>query len=204
MNQKRMQIIYILAFPIVLTIGIVLIPVVADYSQHHLAEEAVGQTMRWYVGHILSAVGFALSILAVSTIDAYLRQTERALPALTLPFITIGAGLYAAGLGADGIGPVAVQSAGETPIIFFDGSTMWVTGLFVAGTILFGIGLLMLVVGSIRQALLTGHSRYIAFISTLIFMVAPAILVGWALYGVALASFGIFVPFAVAVKNSTW
>ena len=203
MNHKRMQIIYILAFPVVLTIGIVLIPVVADYSQHQLAEEAVAQTMRWYVGHILSAVGFALAILAVSAIDAHLRQAERTLPLLTLPLITIGAGLYAAGLGADGIGPVAVQTTGESPIIFFDGSTMWVTGLFVTGTILFGIGLLLLVIGSIRQGLLTGHSRYIAFISTLVFMVAPAILVGWALYGVALASFGIFVPFALAIKNST-
>ncbi len=201
MDKTKTKMIYVLAFPFVLTVGIVLIPVVADYGDHRLAEAAVGQTMRWYFGHIIAAIGFALAILAVTTIDTHLRQTERALPVLTLPLITVGAGLYAAGLGADGIGPVAVQTTGESPVIFFDGSTMWVTGLFVLGTVIFGIGLLLLVIGSIRLELLLGKSRYIAFISTLVFMIAPAILVGWALYGVALASFGIFVPFAQAVKQ---
>jgi hypothetical protein len=32
-------------------------------------------------------------------------------------------------------------------------------------------------------------------------MGAPAILSGWALYGVALAAFGVFVPFAVEVSK---
>lgn len=201
MDNKQTKIIYVLAFPVVLTVGIILIPVVADYGDHRLAEAAVGQTMRWYLGHIIAAVGFALAILAVTAIDVYLRQAGRALPPLTLTLVTVGAGLYAAGLGADGIGPVAVQTSGESPIIFFDGSTMWVTGLFVLGTIVFGMGLLLLVIGSSRLELLVGNGRYLAFISTLVFMVAPAILVGWALYGVALASFGIFVPFAIALKQ---
>jgi hypothetical protein len=106
--------------------------------------------------------------------------------------------LYSAGLGADGIGPVAVQSAGHSPVIFFDGSGFWVTGIFVAGTIIFGAGLLTLTIGSIRLGVLTGWGRYISFISCLIFLAAPMILSGWALYGVAGAAFGIFVPFALA------
>ena len=201
MNNKQLQTISIFAFPVVLTIGIILIPVVTDYSDHHLAEQAVGQTVHWFSGHIISAIAFALSILAVSSIDRHLQLSSRSLPVLTLPFITVGAGLYAAGLGADGIGPVAVQSSGHSPVIFFDGSGLWVTGTFVAGTIVFGMGLLNVVVGSVQLGLLRGWSRYISFISVLVFMIAPMILSGWALYGVAAASFGVFVPLALAVKR---
>lgn len=199
MNLKRSQFITILVFPVVLTIGIVLIPVVADYNDHRLAEEAVAQTGRWFFGHIISAIGFCLSILAVNSIDRYLQIKSGSLPRLTLPLIVVGAGLYAAGLGADGIGPIAVQAAGYSPVIFFDGSGFWVTGVFIAGTIVFGFGLIMTVNGSIQQGLLTGRDRYICFASALLFMVAPAILSGWALYGVAVAGFGVFVPLAIAV-----
>ena len=202
MNNKRLQILSILAFPVVLTIGIVLIPVVTYYTDHRLPEQAVGQTMRWFFGHISAAIAFAISILAVGSIDRHLQLSSRSLPVLTLPFITIGAGLYAAGLGADGIGPLAVQSSGHSPIIFFDGSSLWVTGTFVAGTIVFGLGLLNTVVGSIQLGLLNGWSRFVSFISALIFMVAPMILSGWVLYGVAAASFGMFVPLALAVKRN--
>lgn len=201
MNGKTSQIMTILAFPMVLAVGILLIPVVADYSDHELAEQAVGQTARWVSGHLIAALGFALSILAVVSIDRHLRLSSRSLPAMTLPCIALGAGLYAAGLGADGIGPVAVQSAGYSPTVFFDGSGMWVTGVFVAGTILFGIGLLSLVIGAIRAGLLKGWSRHIAFVGALVFMVAPAIPSGWALYGVAVAAFGVFVPFALALHR---
>lgn len=200
MDNKRLQIIAILAFPVVLTIGIVLIPVVTDYSNHQLAEQAVGQTVRWFSGHIISAMAFALSILAVGSIDKYLQFSSLSLPVLTLPFITIGAGLYAVGLGADGIGPVAVQSSGYSPVIFFDGSGLWVTGTFIAGTVIFGLGLLNTVIGSIRLGLLNGWSRYVSFISALLFMIAPMILSGWALYGVAVAAFGVFMPLALAIK----
>ncbi|MDM8000336.1 MAG: hypothetical protein QUS33_10125 [Dehalococcoidia bacterium] len=201
MDGKRMRILVILAFPVVLAVGIVLIPVVADYSDHQLAEKAVAQTARWFSGHLIAAIGFAVSILAVVSIDRHLRLLSRSLLAMTLPCISLGAGLYAAGLGADGIGPVAVRAAGESPTAFFDGSGMYVTGVFVAGTILFGIGLLSLVIGSIRAGILKGRSRYVASVGAFVFMVAPAIPSGWALYGVAVAVFGVFVPIALALRR---
>jgi hypothetical protein len=86
-------------------------------------------------------------------------------------------------------------------VIFFDGSSVWVTSIFVLATIVFGMGLLLLVIGSIRSELLTGKSRYFSFVSTLIFMIAPAIFSGWALYGVSLATFGIFTPLALAISR---
>lgn len=201
MNNKRLHVLFILAFPVVLTLGIVLIPVVTDYTNHSLAEQAVGQTKRWFSGHLISAIAFAISILAVYSIDRHLQLSSRSLPVITLPLITVGAGLYAAGLGADGIGPVAVQSSGNSPVIFFDGSGLWATGTFIAGTIVFGMGLLIMVIGAIELGLLSGWPRYVSFISALVFIAAPMILSGWALYGVAAASFGVFVPFILALKR---
>ena len=201
MNNKRAQIIYVLAFPVVLTIGIVLIPVVTDYTDHRLPEQAVEQTVRWFAGHIIAAIGFGLAVLAVGSIDRHLQLTSRSLPAVTLPGVAVGAGLYAAGLGADGIGPLAVRSAGYSPVIFFDGSSLWVNGIFIAATLVFAIGVLSLVIGSIQRELLRGWSRYVSLVSAIIFIGAPAILSGWALYGVALAAFGVFVPFAVEMSK---
>ena len=182
-----------------LTIGILLIPVVPDYANHDLAARAVDLTARWFVGHILLAVAFGLGLLAVCAIDRSLGSFSTSLPSPILLFIAVGASLYAAGLGADGIGPIAVKSAGLSPTIFFDGSGWWVTGLFVAGTLFFGIGLITMVLFLIRSGLLSGPFRYIAFISALVFAVAPAIPSGWALYGVAVAVIGVFVPIAVSV-----
>jgi hypothetical protein len=174
--------------------------VVTDYNDHRLAEQAVGRTGRWFAGHLVSAIAFVLSIPAISTIAESMRTTGRRLPAAVLPLASVGAGLYAAGLGADGIGPIAVQAAGSSPVLFFDGSGWWVTGVFMAGTALFGFALLLLVAGAIRSGLVAGWLRWMCFGSALLFMAAPAILSGWALYGVAAASFGLFGPLAYGVR----
>lgn len=202
MNEKRAQLIPLLSFPVVLTIGIMLIPVVTDYTDHRLAEQAVAQVGRWFSGHIISAVGFSLSILAVGVVEKHLPSDADLLLKLSKPMVVVGAGLYAAGLGADGVGPVAVQAAGYSPVIFFDGSGMWVTGVFIGGTIVFGLGILLTVIASIRQGLIKGPGRYVSFISAILFMIAPMILSGWALYGVAATVFGVFVPLTIGVMRT--
>ena len=90
MNEKQTQLIYLLTFPIVLTIGIVLIPVVTDYGDHQLAEQAAAQTTRWFAGHIIAAIGFPLAILSVIAIEGHLRLSSRSLPVLTVPCVARG------------------------------------------------------------------------------------------------------------------
>lgn len=191
----------IFAFPLLLTLGIVLIPVVPDYTNHALAAEAVGQTWRWFSGHILAAIAFALSIWAVSCLDQHLRISSGPLHPTIIAVLVTGAGVNSAGLGADGIGPVAVRAAGEAPEVFFEGSGVWVTALFMTGTILFAAGLISVVVSSIRRGLLQGVGRWVAFIGALVTAVAPAILSGWALYGVAAAMFAVFIPLGLATLH---
>lgn len=202
MNDRRFQALIILLFPIVLSIGIFLIPVVPDYSDHALATEAVEMTGRWFVGHLLSAVGFGLSILSVSVIAAYLKHRSYKIPLFILPVMAIGAGLYAAGLGADGIGPIALKNSGASPTLFFDGSGWFVSGTFMAATLFFGVGLISLVVHANQSSMVEGVWRYIIFISALVFVTVPAIPSGWGLYGVAIAAYGVFAPLGIAVFRS--
>lgn len=63
-----------LLFPAVLAVGIILIPVVTNYADHVLASEAVEHTARWFLGHLLSAVAFGLSLISSSEVVAHLRQ----------------------------------------------------------------------------------------------------------------------------------
>ena len=106
MKRGQLQVLSIAIFPIILTTGILTIPVVSDYSNHLLAEQAASQTARWFWGHIISGVAFGLSILAACYITEYLSSKGQSRSgALSLSLIAIGDVLYAFGLGADGIGP---------------------------------------------------------------------------------------------------
>ncbi|MCP4428177.1 MAG: hypothetical protein GY803_27125 [Chloroflexi bacterium] len=195
--RRKLQKIFILIFPIVLAVGILLIPIVPNYDQHELAAQAVEMTGRWFGGHLLTAVAFGLSLFSVNAIN---QKLPKKLSPHTHLLLAIGAGLYAAGLGADGIGPVAVRAAGASPTLFFDGSGWWVIGTFIAATFFFGTGLISLVVTLNQNEILPRASGYIALISAVIFMAAPAIPSGYALYGEAAAALGVFIPIALAIE----
>jgi hypothetical protein len=183
----------VLIFPILLTIGIVLIPLVTSYSDHDIVLKAVEQEARWITGHLLAAAAFGMSIWAASEIFTELRRrTSRGNWGL-LTLMSLGASLYAAGLGADGIAPLALRTAGTSALPFFDGG-MWVNMVFILATGLYALGLISMVVSVIRAELVAGVWKYVIFVSALIFVVAPAILSGYALYFEALAALGIFLP----------
>ena len=198
-KERQRRMLLVLAFPVALSLGILLIPVVSDYSDHAVAAQAAGSTGRWFAGHVLAAVAFGLSVLSVSVVAAVLADRAQRLPSLVLPLIAVGAGLYAAGLGADGVAPVALTAAGASPTLFFDGSGWWVSGLFMAATLFFGVGLIALAVHVNRVQFVRGATRYLVAIAAVLFMVIPAIPSGWGLYGEALAAYSVFVPMALAV-----
>ncbi len=202
MDNRNMRAFTVILFPIVLAVGILLIPVVSDYNNHAIAAAAVEKTGRWFAGHLVAAVAFGLSILSANAVNAFLKDIGHQTPGFILPIMAIGAGLYAAGLGADGIGPIAVKSLGYSPALFFDGSGWWVSGTFVAATLLFGVGLIGLVAHANQSQMMVGIWRYVIFISALLFVTVPAIPSGWGLYGEALAAFGVFAPLGVAIWRS--
>lgn len=199
MRRGRLKIVPILAFPVVLTIGILVIPVVSDYSNHILAERAVGQTIRWFWGHLISAVAFGCGGVAAYSIQRYLSKRGQANSGkVSLSLVAIGSALYAFGLGADGIGPLASVAGGGSAFTFFEGSGIWVSGVFIAASIIFGLGLITQVIGLIQAGMIKGFFRVIAFVAAIIFMGAAAIPSGWGLYGVAAAALVLY--FTIGIK----
>jgi hypothetical protein len=186
--KGRFNILPILAFPAILTIGILIIPVVSDYSNHILAEQAVGQAARWFWGHLISALAFGFGNLAAYTIHRCLsKRGQTNSSRISLSLIIVGSTLFAFGLGADGIGPLASVAGGGSAFTFFEGSGMWVSGVFIAASILFGVGLITQVIGLIHAGMLRGLFRIVTFVAAIIFIGTTAIPSGWGLYGVAAA-----------------
>jgi hypothetical protein len=202
MTRNQFQALPIAIFPVILVIGILTIPVVSDYADHALAEQAAGQTARWFWGHLVCAVAFGIGALAACSIGGHLYQIGEGLEAVGLPLTVVGAALQAAGLGADGIGPLAVSAAGVPARAYFDGSGTWVTAVFIAGSMTFGAGLITQVVRLIRAGVVTGPLRRIVFLAAITFAGAGAIPSGWGLYGVAAAALVVYLPISAAVWRS--
>jgi len=189
----------IIAFPLILITGIVLIPVVSNYADHDLAEKAAQQTKRWFWGHLISGIAFGIGLLALFCISLFLLEQQIHLwPTLSLSCAAIGAALLAFGMGADGIGPLAISKEGYPAQIFFDGSRQWIMGSFIAGSILFGTGQLLLIIGINQQALLSTSTSIIILLAAIVFTVSAAIPSGWGLYILGLSTCIIYLPIGLA------
>ncbi len=202
LTRSRLYATLIAAFPMTLSIGILLIPVVADYNNHDLAEQAAAESVRWFIGHIHAAASFGLGLLACCCIaDVLYRKGERRRVVIALPLIAIGAGLHAAGLGADGIGPIALAGAPGGARLFFEGSGNLVRGVFIAGSVLFGLGLIALAFGVVRIGLVHGIWKFIVPTASILFVAFEAWPSGWGLYGVAISSYLLFIPISIALRR---
>ena len=118
---------------------------------------------------------------------------------VSLLLIAVGGSLYAFGLGADGVGPLAVAGGGGRALTFFEGSSTWVSGTFIIASLMFGLGLVVQVVGVIRSGLLKGVMRAVVFVAALAFVGSTAIPSGWGLYAVAAAALAAYVPMGLAL-----
>ena len=199
MNYQKLQALAVALFPVLLTIGIIIIPLVTDYSDHINAGRAAAQTGRWFWGHIISSISFGVAILAACFIAEHLYRKREIRGLIGLPLVAIGAALYAGGLGADGIGPLATEAGGNQAHVFFDGSGFMIGGVFTAASIVFGIGLIIQITGVVRARLVAGMKGSILFIAALLFIGATAISSGWGLYGVAAAALLIYLPISIAM-----
>lgn len=204
MKREQLHTLYVVLFPVLLAAGILTIPVVSDYSNHILAEQAANQTVRWFWGHLMSAAAFGVSILAAYSINLHLSaKGERRFGTISLPFITVGATFYVFGLGADGIGPLATDAGGGRALMFFEGSAIWVSSVFITASIIFGLGLITQVMGVIRASLLIGIIRVVVFVAAIVFIAATAIPSGWGLWVVASAAAVVYFPIGMALWHNS-
>ena len=200
MLDDRLLALLVALFPLILCIGIVTIPVVANYADHDLAQKAAQQTKRWFWGHLISGLAFGVGLLALFSLSFFLFEQDVFLwPTLSLPFAAIGAVLLAFGMGADGIGPLAVSKEGHPAQIFFDGSRQWVMGSFIAGSIFFGLGQILMVIAINHTPLLNTTTGIIILLAAILFSVSAAIPSGWGLYILGLSASAIYLPIVLAL-----
>ena len=196
--------IVILLFPIILSIGIFTIPYISDYANNLITEEAASQTGRWFWGHIISGIAFGIAIIVAHYITRYLNlRKQKQTGIISLSLITIGGTLLAIGLGADGVGPVAILYGGSQASVFFEGSGMMVTGIFMAGIILFGFGLINQIIGLGHTDLIPKWLSPILLISSTVFMGVSAIPSSLGLYIIAFISILIYGSFSFLFWRSS-
>ena len=200
MLPYRLLALPIFAFPLILCVGIIMIPVVRNYADHELAQQAAQQTKRWFWGHLLSGTAFGVGLLALFAITLFLIEQKITLwPVLSLPCAVIGAALLVFGMGADGIGPLAISKAGQPAQLFFDGSRQWVMGSFITGSILFGVGQILMVIGINQLPILSTITGIIILLSAILFSVSAAIPSGWGLYVLGCCACVIYIPIGFAL-----
>lgn len=176
MSHKNLKLLPVISFPIILTLGILLIPMVSDYANHAFAEQAARQVPRWFLGHLISALSFGIGILTAYSITTHLENHQAKVKGTIILWLaTTGGILYAIGLGVDGIGPLATVAGGGQAIAFFDGSAAYVPPIFIAASLLFGMALIIQVISLIKIGLLNGVLKVIVPVATIIFVGAPAI-----------------------------
>ncbi|MBC8329872.1 MAG: hypothetical protein H8E31_14125 [Planctomycetes bacterium] len=193
--SDRVEGAFVAAFPLLLAFGVPLIPVVGDYADHAAAALATERASLWFDGHLVSAIAFGFGIVAATILCRRVAEAGSVLLArVALPMMAAGAALHMAGLGADGIGPLAVAEAGGDPRLFFDGSGGLVPMVFIAGAALFGVGQLVLVAG--LRPLTGARQGRLLMAAAVVFSAAEAIPSGWGLYLVALAALALYLPLA--------
>lgn len=184
-------------FPLVLALGIVLIPVVRNYADHELAEAATAKSKRWFWGHFLSAIGFGLGVVVSAVINLYmLWSVNRFWASFGLVLMIVGGAAQMFGLGADGIGPLAVRRAGGLAKLFFDGSRVWVTGTFVAGSILFSLGQIIMVILIGNGEFFLPAMTITMLVAAILFSLSTVVPSGYGLYITAVTAFIIYWPLA--------
>lgn len=186
----------ILAFPLLLTIGTFTIPFVKNFGDHDAAEQGANQQRRWFWGHLLTAAAFGIGIAVVVILALPLLRTEHGgwgLAAVSLA--AAGGGLQAAGLGADGIGPVSMLRVQQPARLFFDGSSQLVPLTFILGSVGFGLGQIFLVIGLNHLPDVSTLMGATTLIAAIFFSALPAIPSSWSLYLTAVLSWVIYIPF---------
>jgi hypothetical protein len=197
MSNKSLAVLAFL-FPLLLAAGIITIPFVSDYSDNLVTEAAAAQAARWFWGHIVSGVAFGISMVLAHNITRYVNsRTQTRAGEISLILLALGGCLLAMGLGADGVGAVAVRAGGSQASAFFEGSGMMVTGLFMAGVILYGFGLIFQISGLRRSGLISGRASGVLAAFAVIFMGASAIPSTAGLYVLALAAAVIYGSFGL-------
>jgi hypothetical protein len=128
-----------------------------------LAAAVTAETTRWWVAHLLVAVGSGLLAIAFVALRSYLRDAgEERWSVMGLPFIVMGSTLYAL-LPAMEFAPVGALRAGADVAAVQAAQMPWFVPILLTSALLFALGVLGFVIGIVRSDVLgTGLTWIVA------------------------------------------
>ncbi len=140
---------------------------------------------------------YKIPVLAPKVINLHLLgSTHRSWANFGLVLLIVGGAVQMYGLGADGIGPLAVRRAGGSAKLFFDGSQVWVMGTFIVGSILFSVGQIIMVILIGNREIFPPAMTITMLVAAILFSVSTAVPSGYGLYVTAVTALIIYLPLA--------
>lgn len=145
-------------------------PADAGFFERLAAAVAVDPT-RWWVSHLMIAVGAGLLMLAFIALRSQLREWgEEGWSALALPFVILGSTLYAI-LPAMEFAPLGALRAGADAAAVQSGLVPWFGSILLSSAVLFAIGVAGFAVAIARSERI-GRSLTWVVVSALVVMAA--------------------------------
>jgi hypothetical protein len=126
----------------------------ADFFER-LATAVAADPTRWWLSHLMVAVGSALLVFAFLAIRSRLREAgEERWSVLGLPFIIVGSTLYAL-LPAMEFAPLGAFKAGADAAAVQAALMPWFVSILLTSAAIFALGVLSFVVGIVRGEVLS-------------------------------------------------
>lgn len=199
--RMRLRAVVVAVAPLVLLAGALVHPFVGNLpGAADLAAAVTNTPGRWAAGHLLLGVGVAVVLLLFFVIRTYLRGLgEERWSFWAVGLATIGLGLFAFMVGAEGLGGRAALATGDLEA-FFEEMELWALPIFLVANVLVGLGLLGFATGIAKTGVLgTGWTRLMVA-AAIVAVIALFLPFGWAAHLIAVA----MIVFAWPVAATIW
>jgi hypothetical protein len=188
--QMRFRAVAVAIAPVALLVGYGLRPYLSGPREPDVnAEALVTGANRWIWGHVIVALGLALTILSMLAIRSWLRaKGERFWSFTAVALVAGGATVLVFLVGFDGLGGWATLESGNSPEPFFASARTWERPLYAIGASILGGGLLALARAVVAAGALRAGRRALVIVGVLIAVLVAAVPAGWAVYAIGVGA----------------
>lgn len=203
--QMRLRFLVVVTAPLALLIGFGLRPYLSNPRHPSVnATAVINASNRWIWGHLIVALGLALTILSMLAIRSWLRaKGERFWSFTAVALVAGGAVALVFLIGFDGLGGWATVRSGNAPEAFFAIARDWERPVYLVGATLLGAGWLALGRAVVVAGALTKRSVAVVLMGVCVAVVVAAIPTGWAVYVMSLGGVAASWPIALTMWSET-
>ena len=199
--QMRLRFLVVVTAPMALLLGFGLRPYLSNPRHPSVnAAAVVHASNRWIWGHLIVALGLALTILSMLAIRSWLRSKgERFWSFTAVALVACGAVALVFLIGFDGLGGWATVRSGNDPEAFFGIARDWERPLYLAGATLLGAGWLALTRAVALAGALTRRRLAVILVGVGVAVVVTVFPTGWAVYVMSLGGGAASWPIALTM-----